>query len=114
MSLNKPTPIEIDFLRLFAELDNNNQEIDFQKLPNDDQEFERIYWSYYPNIDHYKLHLDFSDWKGIYIEINNHMTSFDIPIIKKLSDLLISMVFGFNREKVKELQNEVVLYLKSL
>jgi hypothetical protein len=54
------TPNEIDFLRLFAEVDNNNK-IDFSKFPDDDDAFEKLFWSYYPTIDYKKLNLNFYD-----------------------------------------------------
>ncbi len=35
------TPIQIDFLRLFANLDNNNNPI--ENMPDDDNEFEKVF-----------------------------------------------------------------------
>lgn len=115
------TPIQIDYLRLFAELDNNNNFINYDNLPQDDDEFDDTYWSYYPNIDTPELRE--CDWKGKYIIINNYLgfESKNIndaynkyPIIKQVCDLTIDCVFGFGRDKIKDLCYVVQYFLKSI
>lgn len=110
--------IQIDFLRLFAELDNNNNKIDYSKLLENDDEFNKIFWSYYPNIDYHKLHLEYGDWKGFYIEINNHLCGtyayYKYPIIKETVDLLVPYVFGCRENDLKTLCNSIQTFLKSI
>jgi len=115
------TPSQIDYLRLFAGLDNNNNFIEYTNLPENDQEFDDVFWSYYPNIDCYELRN--ADWKTMYIMISNYLgfesvkinDAYDkYSIVKQVSDLSIKYVFGFNQDKYKELCYNTQQFLKSI